>query len=145
MVDKYRDFASNLLQSKIICPTQMIYKRARKHVLWRKENREELFVSRMIIRTSVVALILALVSVIAMPSPSGAYTDTWNQTNWNGGVGTSSATQYSSALGINENTAGQFALQNLNRTTNGNFDFDTKKLQTFQMDNRNIRDHSASC
>ena len=122
MVDKYRDFASNLLQSKIICPTQMIYKRARKHVLWRKENREELFVSRMIIRTSVVALILALVSVIAMPSPSGAYTDTWNQTNWNGGVGTSSATQYSSALGINENTAGQFALQNLNRTTNGNFD-----------------------
>ena len=69
MVDKYRDFASNLLQSKIICPTQMIYKRARKHVLWRKENREELFVSRMIIRTSVVALILALVSVIAMPSP----------------------------------------------------------------------------
>ena len=98
--------------------------------VWRKENKSELFVSRMAIRTSLLTLIIGLVALLAMPTASGAYTDTWNQTNWDGGVGSSTSSQYDSALGIDESVNGSFGLDGIERISNGSFNSDLDNWTT---------------
>jgi hypothetical protein len=96
--------------------------RAKNHSQWRKENREDLFVSRIAIRSGLIFVLVVSLVAMAVPRTSGAYTATWQQTNWNGGVGSSTSDQYSSATGINDSTSGEFELDNLERALNTSFD-----------------------
>ena len=91
---------------------------------WRKENRDDLFISRLAIRSLSLAVVLTLVFSVAFQNSSSAVVFTWEQTDWSNGVGSSTSNQYSSVDGIDASESGSFQLSNLEKTTNSSFNTD---------------------
>lgn len=120
--------------SKLANPNFIVSKIKSKYE-WRKENRSELLKSRLAIRFSALGLVLLMLAVFAFPTSSGAFSSTWQQTNWNGGVGSSTSSQYSSATDIDSTTSGNFFLQNYEKITNTTFD---SNLNSWTTDNSEI-------
>ncbi len=95
---------------------------AKNKYLWRKANKDDLVISRYVIRISSGLALFALLLSTVFVSSSDAYSLTWEQTNWDGGVGPSTLNQYDSALGIDADSDGQFGLSRTERLLNNSFD-----------------------
>ena len=74
------------------------------------------------LRSSVLVTLIGFLLVFIVPTTSGAYSSTWEQTQWNNGVGASTTNQYSSATGIDTSKSGEFSLQNNQSAQNSSFD-----------------------
>ncbi|MFN8015628.1 MAG: fibronectin type III domain-containing protein [Acidimicrobiia bacterium] len=90
-----------------------------------KSDRDEKSFNLLIIRSTALVLSVLLIGFLIFSGSSEAFSSTWHQTQWNGGVGSSTTNQYSSATGIDDSTSGQFSLSTQEKITNGSFDSNT--------------------
>lgn len=75
-------------------------------------------------RVGVVVLVMAFMFAYLVRPVSAI--QTWNQTDWSGGVGTSTSNQYSSATNIDDSTSGEITLsKSSNLFSNPTFDTNT--------------------
>lgn len=108
----------------------VLFSYAHNKYVWRKENRADLFTSRIIIRSTAFVVTLLLVAVFAFPNPSEASIHTWNQTDWSSGVGSSTTNQYSSATNLDTSTSGEFKLNQPEKLSNNSYDTDLSSWNT---------------
>lgn len=70
--------------------------------------------------TAVAMLVLFVYTISILSAPARAFS-TWNQTDWSGGLGSSTANQYSAASNVDTSVAGQVSLPKTQKLSNGDF------------------------
>lgn len=118
------------LHAALLCHLSRLVRFASQKYAWRKNNKDDLFVSRMVIRGSGALVCALIVGLIFFPSASQASIDTWTQTQWNGGLGSSTTNQYSSENGIDSSTSGEFKISNTEKLSNTTFDSNVSNWDT---------------
>ncbi len=85
-------------------------------------DKKKMSKQQLILRSVAVGLTIIVIGIFSFPSASQASLRTWTQTNWDGGVGSSTSSQYSSATNINASTSGEFELDSPEKLSNNSYD-----------------------